>query len=87
MLESDAIATGQHTVELKKKGTGPLYYNAYMTNFTLEDFIKKAGLEVKVNRKYKLVKADKSIKAAGMRARSTRRSRSTTARSCPTSRR
>ena len=51
-----------------KKGTGPLYYNAYLTNFTLEDFITKAGLEIKVNRKYyKLVKADKSIKAAGSR--------------------
>ena len=59
---------GKHTVELKKKGTGPLYYNGYLTNFTLEDFITKAGLEIKVNRKYyKLVKADKSIKAAGSR--------------------
>jgi hypothetical protein len=51
VLEGEAIAAGQHTVELRK-GTGPLYYNGYMTNFTLEDFIKKAGLEVKVNRKY-----------------------------------
>ena len=38
-----AIATGQHTVELKKKGTGPLYYNAYMTNFTLEDLSRRPG--------------------------------------------
>ena len=37
-----------------------------MTNFTLEDFITKAGLEIKVNRKYyKLNKADKSIHVAG----------------------
>jgi hypothetical protein len=68
VLEGDAIAAGEHTIELKKKGVGPLYYNGYLTNFTLEDFIKKAGLEIKVNRKYyKLVKADKSIKAAGSR--------------------
>ena len=68
VLEGDAVAAGQHTVELKKKGAGPLYYNGYLTNFTLEDFIKKAGLEVKVDRKYyKLVKADKSIHAAGSR--------------------
>jgi alpha-2-macroglobulin len=68
VLEGDAIATGRHTVELKRKGTGPLYYNGYQTTFTLEDFIKKAGLEVKVDRKYyKLVKSDKSIKAAGSR--------------------
>ena len=60
MLEGDAVAAGKHTIELKKKGTGPLYYNGYLTNFTLEDFITKAGLEIKVNRKYyKLVKADK----------------------------
>jgi len=29
-----------------------VYFNAYLTNFTLEDFITKAGLEVKVQRKY-----------------------------------
>ncbi|MBU4400159.1 MAG: alpha-2-macroglobulin, partial [Planctomycetes bacterium] len=68
VLEGDAIASGRHTIELKKKGKGPLYYNGYLTTFTLEDFIKRAGLEIKVNRKYyKLVKADKSIHAAGSR--------------------
>lgn len=66
VLDGDAIETGNHTIELKRKGAGPLYYNGYLTTFTLEDFIKKAGLEVKVNRKYyKLVKADKSSKAPG----------------------
>ena len=66
VLEGEALSTGQHQVELKKKGTGPLYYNGYATNFTLENFITKAGLEIKVNRKYyKLVKADKTVKAAG----------------------
>ncbi len=68
VLEGEELSTGQHQVELKKKGTGPLYFNGYATNFTLEDFITKAGLEIKVNRKYyKLVKADKTIKAAGLR--------------------
>jgi len=68
VLEGKELTTGQHQVELKKKGTGPLYFNGYATNFTLEDFITKAGLEIKVNRKYyKLVKADKTIKAAGSR--------------------
>jgi uncharacterized protein YfaS (alpha-2-macroglobulin family) len=66
VLEGEAISAGQHQVELRKKGAGPLYYNGYATNFTLEDFITKAGLEIKVNRKYyKLVKADKTVKAAG----------------------
>jgi len=62
------VTTGKHTVELRKEGTGPLYFNAYLTNFTLEDYIKRAGLEIKVNRKYyKLVRVDKTIKVEGQR--------------------
>ncbi len=67
-LTGDAITTGRHTIELRKKGTGPLYYNAYLTTFTLEKFIERAGLEIKVNRKYyKLVKRDESVTVAGSR--------------------
>jgi uncharacterized protein YfaS (alpha-2-macroglobulin family) len=68
VLEGKEVASGRHEVKLVKKGTGPLYYDGYLTNFTLQDFITKAGLEIKVQRKYyKLVKAAKSIKAAGSR--------------------
>ena len=69
VLEGDDVATGQHTVELRKKGAGPLYYNGYLSTFTLEEFIPKStSVEIKVARKYyKLVKADKSIHAAGSR--------------------
>jgi uncharacterized protein YfaS (alpha-2-macroglobulin family) len=68
VLDGEAVAAGKHQFELKKKGKGPLYYNGYLTNFTLEDFITKAGLEIRVNRKYyKLIKADKAIKAVGSR--------------------
>ncbi len=68
ILEGDAVTTGKHTLELKKQGTGPLYFNVYQTNFTLEDFITKAGLEVKVNRKfYKLTRVDKAVDAQGSR--------------------
>ncbi|MGC4005359.1 MAG: hypothetical protein QM811_20460 [Pirellulales bacterium] len=68
VLEGKDVTGGKHVLELKKSGKGPLYYNAYVTNFTLEDRIAKAGLEVKVNRKfYKLVKADKTIAVAGSR--------------------
>ncbi len=68
VLEGDAVTTGKHTLELKKQGTGPLYFNVYQTNFTLEDFITKAGLEVKVNRKfYKLTRVDKAVDAQGSR--------------------
>ena len=68
VIEGDAIAAGKHQVTLKKQGAGPLYYNGYLATFTLEDFITKAGLEIKVQRKYyRLVSADKSVDAAGSR--------------------
>ena len=66
VLEGPAVATGKHEVELKRKGDGPLYYNGYLNTFTLEDFITKAGLEIKVQRRYyKLEKVDKAIQVAG----------------------
>jgi len=68
VLTGDLVTTGEHRIEFRKSGTGPLYFNAYLTNFTLEDPITKAGLEIKVNRKYyKLVRVDKTIKVEGMR--------------------
>jgi uncharacterized protein YfaS (alpha-2-macroglobulin family) len=40
--------------------------NAYLTNFTLEEFIRKAGLEIRVERQYyRLDPVKKSIKVAG----------------------
>ena len=68
VLEGDAVTAGKHTVEFRKTGTGPLYYNAYLTNFTLEDNIARAGLEVKVDRRFrKLTPIDQSIKVGGSR--------------------
>ncbi|HEX2948753.1 MAG TPA: alpha-2-macroglobulin family protein, partial [Armatimonadota bacterium] len=68
VLEGAAVTNGQHTIELTRSGSGPLYYNAYLTNFTLEDPITKAGLEIKVNRKfYKLIPEDATAKTEGMR--------------------
>ncbi len=66
VLTGDAVESGKHVLEVRRTGTGPVYFNAYLTNFTLEDFITKAGLEVKVNRKYyKLTRADKDEKVQG----------------------
>ena len=68
IMSGDAVDTGKHTIELRKKGDGPIYYNAYLTNFTLEDRITRAGLEIKVDRKYyKLVPVDKQIDVVGAR--------------------
>lgn len=64
IVAGDILTTGKHTIELRKKGNGPLYANAYVEYFTLEDFITKAGLEVKVDRTYyKLVPETKVIDA------------------------
>jgi uncharacterized protein YfaS (alpha-2-macroglobulin family) len=66
ILTGDRVTTGAHKVEIKRKGSGPVYFNAYVTYFTLEDFITKAGLEVKVNRKYfKLTRVEQKIKVSG----------------------
>jgi uncharacterized protein YfaS (alpha-2-macroglobulin family) len=68
VLEGQALSTGEHTVTLTRRGRGPLYFNAYLTNFTMEDPIARAGLEIKVDRKvYRLVKDDKTVEAAGGR--------------------
>src|SRR5262249_48643076 len=69
VVEGANLSDGKHEVEIRKKGTGPVYFNAYLTNFTLEDHITKAGLEVKVNRKYyKLERVkDASVKVQGSR--------------------
>ncbi|MGI8980259.1 MAG: alpha-2-macroglobulin family protein [Pirellulaceae bacterium] len=62
------LKDGGHEVEIRRKGKGNVYFNAYVTNFTLEDHITKAGLEVKVNRKYyQLIPVDKKIKVEGVR--------------------
>lgn len=69
VLEGEALTAGEHTIELKKTGRGPLYHNAYLTYFSLEDFITKAGLEIKVQRQFfKLVQdKDASESVAGSR--------------------
>lgn len=68
VLEGEDVVSGKHVVKLRKKGRGPLYFNAYQTNFTLEKYIKRAGLEVKVRRNYfKLIESDKEIKVRGDR--------------------
>jgi uncharacterized protein YfaS (alpha-2-macroglobulin family) len=68
VLEGEAIAAGEHTVEVRRSGRGPVYFNAYLSNFTLEDFIGKAGLEIRVERQYyRLDPVQKSVKVSGAR--------------------
>jgi uncharacterized protein YfaS (alpha-2-macroglobulin family) len=68
ILEGKQIATGTHHIQLQKSGKGPIYFNAYLDYFTLEDFITKEGLEIKVQRRvFRLKEVDKKIKDAGSR--------------------
>jgi len=66
VVAGDVLGAGKHRLELRKKGTGPLYANAYLTVFSLEDFLRKAGLEVKVERAfYKMVPVEDLQDVAG----------------------
>ena len=82
VLIGDKVTTGKHTLEIKRKGSGPVYFNAYVTYFTLEDFITKAGLEVQ--RQPQVLQADprrgqdQGLRLQGASARSSR-SRNTSA--------
>src|SRR5437667_3506773 len=68
VLEGQALASGEHTVSFVKQGKGPLYWSAYLTNFTREDPITHAGLEIKVDRKvYRLIRDEKTVDVAGGR--------------------
>ena len=52
VLAGDQLSAGRHTVQLRKQGDSPIYFNGYLTNFTLEDDIEAAGLELKVERNF-----------------------------------
>lgn len=54
-ITGKAIPSGKHRLEIRKKGEGNLYWNAYVRNFTLEEEIPASGLEVKVERHYYLL--------------------------------
>jgi uncharacterized protein YfaS (alpha-2-macroglobulin family) len=73
VLVGNEIDSGKHTIEIRKKGSGPVYFSAHLTNYTLEDHIIRAGLEVKVNRKYyKLERiAEARTKVSGSRGQAT----------------
>jgi len=68
VLEGADVKDGEHTIEIRRTGKGPVYFNAYLTNFTMEDPIAATGLEIKVSRKYyKLNPVEKTVKVAGAR--------------------
>jgi hypothetical protein len=68
LLAGADLATGDHVLEIVRRGQGPVYANAYFTYFSLEDYIRKAGLEIKVERNYfRLKRMEKTAAVAGDR--------------------
>ncbi|MDP2343065.1 MAG: alpha-2-macroglobulin family protein [Deltaproteobacteria bacterium] len=67
-LEGHELSGGKHTVTIRRTGEGAVYFNSYLSFFTLEDDIKAAGLEIKVDRQYfKLERQDRVHTIAGDR--------------------
>jgi hypothetical protein len=65
-LSGQELTTGTHTLEVRRTGKGTLYFNAYLSYFSLEDKIKSAGLDLKVERRfYKLLPANSKELVAG----------------------
>jgi hypothetical protein len=70
-LAGKELGGGKHTITVRKNGDGAVYFNAYLSFFTLEDDIKAEGLEIKVDRKYfKLERQDRVHDTAGDRGQS-----------------
>jgi hypothetical protein len=66
LITGEELKSGIHNIKFIKDGEGPLYYNAYLDYFSLEDPITAAGLEIKVNRKfYRLEELKAKQKVAG----------------------
>lgn len=65
-MSGDDLGTGEHQIELRRRGEGPVYFNAYLTVFDKRDMIPAAGLEVKVRRNYyKLVAKEAAVNRPG----------------------
>jgi uncharacterized protein YfaS (alpha-2-macroglobulin family) len=58
LLEGSELTSGQHQIELRRTGTGRVYLSVQLTNFTKEDRLTAAGVEVKVERRYYTVIQD-----------------------------
>lgn len=67
-LQGAELTGGKHTVTIRRTGEGAVYFNSYLSFFTLEDDIKAAGLELKVERSYfKLERQDRTHTITGDR--------------------
>ena len=67
-LSGKELVSGKHKVEIRKTGRGTIYFNTYVSYFTMEDFIKRTGLDLKIKRRYfKLVPINAQGRTRGSR--------------------
>lgn len=70
VLRGAEVTSGKHQIRFRRSGKGALYFNAYLSTFTLEEGIPPAGLELKVERKYwKLERSDRTHTVSDQRGR------------------
>ncbi len=57
-LRGDELSAGEHTITFRRKGKGAVYFNTYLTYFTMEEDAPPSGLEIRVARRYFLLERD-----------------------------
>jgi uncharacterized protein YfaS (alpha-2-macroglobulin family) len=67
-IPSSELASGKHQLTIRRKGTGPVYFNAYLSYFTQEEDPAPSGLELKIARSYfKLVRKERKTEGFDQR--------------------
>ncbi len=51
-LTGSVLTPGDHELEIRKQGAGPLFYSVYTTNLVDVQETAPAGLEIKIDRRY-----------------------------------
>ncbi|MEM7479474.1 MAG: alpha-2-macroglobulin family protein, partial [Planctomycetota bacterium] len=65
-IAANAVPSGEHQLRIERSGNANLYWNVYSRNFTREEEIEKAGLEVKIERRYYLLEpSQEELELAG----------------------
>jgi hypothetical protein len=59
-IPTSELPAGEHRLTFRRRGKGAVYFNSYLSYFTLEEDPPPSGLEIKVDRRYyKLVREDR----------------------------
>jgi alpha-2-macroglobulin len=58
VVSGPELGAGEHTVEVRKRGAGRLYVSGFLRNFSLEERVLAAGLEVRASRRVLRIERD-----------------------------